>query len=46
MEDLIEPIVDLAAGVVSSSDSPKGCLFAFIMIAVVVGIIALVVWLV
>jgi hypothetical protein len=50
MGDFIEPIVEIAVGAVEaisdSSDSPKGCLIGLVTIGVVVGIIALIIYLI
>lgn len=48
--DFLEPIIEVAVGVgeavADASDSPKGCLVTFLAIGLVIGIIALIVWLV
>lgn len=48
--DFLEPIVEIGLGIIDavadSSDSPKGCLVTFVVMGIVAGIIALIVWLV
>ena len=48
--DFLEPIVEIGLGIIDavadSSDSPKGCLVTFLVIGAIVGIVALIVWLV